>query len=88
MTPKRKAIKRAMAKPHTPKPKVRPYWWFQGDSVDDLTARLNASPGARLEVRIDAKQHMTLTVVPPVGVVVTLAGEPINKSFICPPICP
>jgi hypothetical protein len=47
--------------------KKNPYWWFQGDSVDLLREQLvsanSAGQGARLEVKIDAKQNMTLRIV-------------------------
>jgi hypothetical protein len=70
--------------------KKNPYWWFQGDSVDLLREQLvsanSAGQGARLEVKIDAKQNMTLRVVLD-GIVATDEGG-INKSHICPPDCP
>lgn len=71
--------------------KTRPYWWWQGDSVVELTRRLNAAgPEARLEVHIDAAQHATFVVIPP-GADVERAtnplGPPINESFVCPPRC-
>ena len=68
---------------------ARPYWWFQGASVAELQKQLTeAGADARLEVRIDAKQSMTFTVVS--GDVSTqshIAGHPINDSHICPPDC-
>lgn len=71
------------------------YWWFGSETTTALRDQLNAAleGGARLEVRIDKKKNMMLTVVPlelakavltsPVGTFTTL-----NKSFLCPPICP
>jgi hypothetical protein len=71
--------------------KTRPYWWWQGASVVELTARLNAAgPDARLEVHIDAEQHATLVVFPPGDQPSTAdpIKPPINDSFVCPPRCP
>jgi hypothetical protein len=67
----------------------RPYWWFKGASVTELCDRLNDTPNARLEVRIDDNQKMTLTVVPD-GPSTAAApfDPPINESHVCPPICP
>jgi hypothetical protein len=69
---------------------ARPYWWWKGESVEELTRRLNAAgPGARFEVHIDAQQHATMIVLPPDAEEVTAQsfGPPINDSFICPPRC-
>ena len=74
----------------SPKPKhaetARPYWWFQGASVEELTARLTANPGARLEVHLDGTK-MTF-VVKPVGEFTAQSFHPpINESHVCPPDC-
>ena len=62
----------------------RPFHWFQGASVEELTRQLVANPGARLEVHQDG-QDMTLLIVPP-GVVAE-GGGGIDDSHICPPDC-
>ena len=63
------------------------YWWFQGESVKELSARLAADPSAvRLEVRLDGDK-MTFRVVG--GPAVREATDPdINDSHLCPPFCP
>ena len=64
------------------------YWWFGPETVQQLTARLNAAGAeARLEVRIDKQRSMTLQVVVG-GSDVAATEAPFNKSFLCPPICP
>jgi hypothetical protein len=68
----------------------KPFWWFKGASVTELTERLNATPNARLEVHLDGEK-MTLVVAPD-GFDAASAkaplDPPINESFICPPRCP
>ena len=64
------------------------YWWFQGESVEELTARLVVDPkSARLEVRIDDSQRMTFRVVGPPQTR-TEPDPDINDSHLCPPFCP
>jgi transcription initiation factor IIE alpha subunit len=65
----------------------RPYWWWKGASVEELTRRLVAAgPDARLEVHIDAEQHATLVVLP-AGAERASLPQAINESFVCPPRC-
>ena len=68
---------------------TRPYWWWQGASVEELTRRLNAAgPGARVEVHIDAQQHATMVVIPQTDSEDNVRLLPaINESFVCPPRC-
>ena len=69
--------------------KQRPYFWWQGASVEELVARLIAAgpEDARLEVHIDEDQHATF-VVKPVGAYTARPFDPpINESHICPPDC-
>lgn len=70
---------------HVEKP--LPYWWWQGASVEELTRRLVANPGARLEVHIDEKQHATFVVVPAESEAKPPLDPPINDSHVCPPQC-
>jgi hypothetical protein len=67
----------------------KPYWWFNGASVSELTERLNNTPNARLEVHLDGEK-MTLVVAPdnPAQAAAVHLDPPINESHICPPICP
>jgi hypothetical protein len=66
---------------------TRRYHWFQGESVRELARQLGeAGPDARLEVRVDAKQSMTFTVVP--SGISTQSHTSINESHLCPPDCP
>jgi hypothetical protein len=65
----------------------RPYWWFKGASVTELTERLNATPFARLEVHLDG-DTMTLVVAPDGPGAAAAVLPPINESFVCPPRCP
>lgn len=72
---------------------MRPYFWWQGASVNALTELLVDNPGCRLEVRFDeGGNHATLHVVP--GMTATTSGDAfpldggINESHICPPQCP
>jgi len=76
-------------KPKAPrKSKAAPYWWFGSETIDALKERLGAAgPGTRLEVRLDGKK-MTLRVVPAGVTTADAAGDDLNKSNICPPICP
>lgn len=71
---------------------MRPYFWWQGASVNALTELLVDNPGCRLEVRFDeGGNHATLHVVPATtvsGHVIPLDGGGINESHICPPQCP
>lgn len=62
------------------------YWWFDKETVDALRAKLDAG-AQRLEVRIDHNQFMTLRVIP-LGEVAAQEGGDLNKSNVCPPICP
>lgn len=66
----------------------KPYWWFQGASVVELVARLQAAgpETARLEVHKDGKS-LTFHVVRTDGVSALDDPPPINDSKICPPIC-
>lgn len=69
-------------------PKVDEYTWFGWDTVASLRDQLDAAgEGSRLEVRVDSKKNMTLRVVGS-GVTTQDASGDLNKSFICPPICP
>jgi hypothetical protein len=84
MSPVRRRINAA-----TLQEKTRPYWWFQGDSVRELLARLTESPDARLEVHLAENQKMTFVVLPS-GEAATRdpIRPPINESHVCPPSCP
>lgn len=66
---------------------AKPYHWFQGESVDELTRQLTAHPGCRLEVH-QAGTAMVF-VVKPAGEVTPESHEltHINDSHICPPDC-
>lgn len=67
--------------------KVSPFWWFQGDSVREITARLNANPDGRLVVRLKGKK-MTLDVEGDVSTHIHVPGHtPVNESHLCPPDC-
>jgi hypothetical protein len=66
---------------------MKPFHWFEGETVEELRAQLNAAgAGARLEVRQHG-EDMTLHVVP-AGVVPLEGSGGLNKSHICPPDCP
>lgn len=73
-----------------PRAKAPSYWWFDADVAVALRDQLNATleGGARLEVRIDGKKSMTLTVVPLGIYTAEAAFAPLNKSHVCPPFCP
>jgi len=63
------------------------FWWFQGDSVEQLTEQLIAAGvDARLEVYLQG-DHMTLRVAAGADKVSVEAGT-INESHPCPPLCP
>jgi hypothetical protein len=64
----------------------KPYWWFKGASVEELTKRLTANPGCRLEVHLD-DQKMTFVVKPAGEVTAMPFDPPINESHVCPPFC-
>lgn len=67
---------------------VRPYFWFQGDSVEELRRRLaNTGLDVRVEFHIEGDKAFIHVVDPENG---TRAGDepPINDSHPCPPICP
>jgi hypothetical protein len=66
-------------------PKAPPYWWFDKETAYALRDQLSAGPIQRLEVRVDADNNMTLHVIQQ-GV--SAASVPLNKSHICPPVCP
>jgi len=66
--------------------KAKPFWWFQGASVQELTARLQADTNVRLEVHL-AGDKMTLEVVSNDATAARI-NPPINDSHICPPQCP
>lgn len=66
--------------------KPEKYWWFEGDSVAELQRRLISTPGARLEVRIDRDDKMTLRVVD-IAAKAPLSEDDINYSHVCPPAC-
>jgi len=69
-----------------PKKKEK-FWWFRGDSVEQLKTQLNGvGPECRLEVHIDG-DAMTLHVVSE-AVGPAEAGGVTNHSFVCPPFCP
>ena len=70
---------------------MRPYFWWQGASVNALTELLVDNPGCRLEVRFDEGGNHATFHVKPVGQP-TLAddspqGGGINESHLCPPDC-
>ena len=68
--------------------KDKQFWWFQGDSVNQLTTDLlEAGDGARLEVHLNG-DAMTLFVKSGSAVVAEGGGGGINDSHICPPVCP
>lgn len=59
------------------------YWWFQGESVTELTEQLaEGGADARLEVHIDEKDSMTFKIVKG-----DYHGPSINASHVCPPDC-
>lgn len=66
------------------KSKASPYWWFQGESVREITRRLNENPDGRLVVRLQGKE-MTLD-VESVGISIE-SHNPVNESHVCPPDC-
>lgn len=67
---------------------ARPFHWFQGASVEELTRQLVASPGCRLEVHAEG-QDLIFYVIPPGAVSAEgEGGGGINDSHICPPVCP
>lgn len=73
--------------PKAKKEKAPPYWWFDGESFEQLRSLIaGAGAGSRLEVHIDGKQ-MTLHVVPS-SIGPSESGGVVNQSHICPPICP
>jgi len=60
------------------------YWWFQGQTVIDLTAQLNAAgPDAVLEVHPDGDGILLHVIAP--GEAAAL--KPLNESHPCPPVC-
>lgn len=70
------------------------YWWFEDPTVKQLGKLIAKHPGARLEVRIDEAEAMTLTVCPKTpkvaeGARVKAAPGPVtlNFSHVCPPQC-
>lgn len=66
------------------------FHWFRGATVDALRTHLNAGPVDRLEVHQDGEM-MTLVVVYAADEAAPIPGsktEPLNESFLCPPICP
>ena len=63
----------------------QPFWWFEGKSIEHLVrALMDAGPDARLEVHSGPGDKLFLRVVDANKV----AGDPINDSRLCPPICP
>lgn len=67
---------------------MRPYFWFQGATVNALTELLVDNPGCRLEVRFDeGGNHATLHVVPVGTSNVAADSGGLNESHICPPDC-
>lgn len=62
------------------------YWWFEGESVEELKRQLNATHPARLEVHPVGRKIM-LNVSLSNGDTRIAAGEPINESHPCPPWC-
>jgi hypothetical protein len=66
----------------------KPYWWFKGASVTELTERLNATPNARLEVHLDGEKMTLVVASDDPAAAATPLDPPINESFICPPRCP
>lgn len=66
------------------------FHWFRGATVDALRVHLNAGPVDRLEVHQDGEK-MTLVVVYAHDEAAPIPGtrtEPLNESWICPPVCP
>ena len=62
---------------------MKPYHWFQGDSVKELIEQLSLSgDNPRLEVH-QAGKKMTLKVTGG-----SYDGPFINDSHVCPPQCP
>lgn len=63
----------------------KPYWWFQGKSVERLVEQLlDAGEGARLEAHPVGDDKLHLVVVKPSHP----GNDPINDSHVCPPVCP
>lgn len=72
-----------------PKAKAESYWWFGPETVEPLKERLAAAgSGARLEVRLHANDKLWLRIVPAGVTSEAAAGNDLNESHICPPICP
>lgn len=67
----------------------RPYFWWQGASVEELTRQLTAHPGCRFEVRPQPGGGALLFVHPAGAVVAEDGGTGgINDTHECPPDCP
>jgi hypothetical protein len=71
------------------------FHWFQGATVDELTRRLAAHPGARLEVHpVDTPEgpKCWLRVVPANAAAEpfdhAVPGDALDESHPCPPFCP
>ena len=83
MKPKRKSPAKKSS------PEAPDFWWFESGTVDALRERLIAAGGGtRLEVRLDQAQNMKLRVVPQGFTSESAGTDDLNKSNICPPICP
>ena len=65
-------------------PTKEPFYWFQGKSVEKLTAKLTETANPRLEV-YQKNGKMTFVVV---DGNTGKAIDPINDSHACPPTCP
>jgi hypothetical protein len=65
---------------------VKPFVWLGPEQCDELRRQLNAGPVLRLEIHGKGKDT-TLHVIPG-GPVPLEGGGEINKSNVCPPICP
>lgn len=67
---------------------AHPYYWWQGDSVEELTRQLVAHPGCRFEVRPQEGGGALMFVHPAWSVVAADGGGGgINDSHVCPPQC-
>lgn len=69
------------------KKKVASYHWFQGDSVRELKARLNAAGEDAILKVYQTGKTMELEVVEPGISAQSHTGAHINDSHACPPDC-
>lgn len=68
-------------------PEEHRYWWFQGDSVRQLKARLATSSDEAILKVTPHGNDLTLEVLEPGEAEGRAVGGPLNESHICPPVC-